>query len=188
MTEWLVTCWLIIVTKIFAVWQTTIYIVSCRTGENGKFCIWQTHWCQMSNTFSVFYNKKSYFTKFCIFKYLQMYFWGGYAMRLCRCISWEGEWDTGVGRSSFIMQTVGSLLRTHWLAKPAQTIWQRVNSVNSLQWKMHTTTFDWAHLAKSKIWQTVLLLTTIPTTWYLIYSVSVLGQSMTAVVLVAAVV
>ncbi len=32
-------------------------------------------------------------------------------------------------------QTIGSLLRTPWLAKPATKIWQNVSSPNSLQWK-----------------------------------------------------
>jgi hypothetical protein len=62
-----------------------------------------------------------------------MYFWGEYAPLLRGRIPHK-EWDTGVGRSTSI-QTVGSLQRTPWLAKPARKYQQKVSLVNSLQWK-----------------------------------------------------
>jgi len=55
---------------------------------------------------------------------------GGYAAWLHGCIPQEGGWDTGVGRSSSIGQTVESSLRP-----PRLAIWKEVSSLNSLQCK-----------------------------------------------------
>jgi hypothetical protein len=63
-----------------------------------------------------------------------MYFWGEYIVRPGN-IPWEGGWDTGVGRYSYIYPKIGSLLRTPWPAKRAGKILQSMSSVNSLNWK-----------------------------------------------------
>ncbi len=39
-------------------------------------------------------------------------------------------------------QTVGSLLRTPWLAKPVRKLGKFSHLANTPQWKMHSTTFD----------------------------------------------
>jgi hypothetical protein len=59
-------------------------------------------------------------------------------MQLCKHVPQKGWWDTGLCMSS---QTVGSLLRTLWPAKPAGKIWQKVSLMNAPNGKINSTTF-----------------------------------------------
>ena len=45
--------------------------------------------------------------------HLAIYFWGGYAARLSRCIPWEGGWDTSVCRFSSIHPNSRILIENH---------------------------------------------------------------------------
>ncbi len=59
----------------------------------------------------------------------------------CNCAGMfpkKGWWDTGLCMSS---QTVGTLLRTLWLAKPAGKIWQKVSLMNAPNGKLNSSIF-----------------------------------------------
>jgi hypothetical protein len=55
-----------------------------------------------------------------ILLYLQMYFWGGHTTRMHGSIPREGEWDTGVGRSSYIEPNSRILIHNPLAGKAAQ--------------------------------------------------------------------
>jgi hypothetical protein len=79
---------------------------------------------------------KSDFTKFCqIFYTCKCIFGERCTMQLCRHIPKEGGWDTGVGRSRSIKPNCKILIENTLAVKASQKNWQKVNLVNSLQWK-----------------------------------------------------
>jgi hypothetical protein len=78
---------------------------------------------------------------FAIFLHLQTYFWGGYAAQLWLHVLWEGGWDTGVGRSSYVYPSSTILNGNPWLARKH---WQKLSLVNSLQLK-NAQNYFWSH-------------------------------------------
>jgi hypothetical protein len=95
--------------------------------------------------FFLFFKLKKWFHQILlILLYLQMCFWGEYAMQLYRCINRKEGWDTGVAGQAPSSQTVESLLRAPWPETPGTKIWQKEGSVISLHYK-NAFNFFWSN-------------------------------------------
>ncbi len=128
----------------------------CKASENITFHIQLIHCSQkksLSNSFSDFLYIKSNFAKFCYFFILtNTSFWMGMAHGCTGVFLRKEEGIQVLAGLTPSSQAVRFWLRTPWPGKDGQKNsakkWARQNHVIG---KIHSTTFDWTHLANSKI-------------------------------------